>query len=33
MPIIAPIPRNKRHQMEKIVHKTADKNHSRHLIA
>lgn len=33
MPIIAPIPRNERRQMEKIVHKATDKNHSRRLIA
>ncbi|AHK21020.1 DDE endonuclease [Yersinia similis] len=33
MPIIAPISKNERLQMEKIVHKTADKNHSRRLIA
>ncbi len=33
MPIIAPIPRNERRQMEKIVHKTTDKNHSRRLMA
>lgn len=33
MPIIAPIPRNERRQMQKIVQKTADKNHARRLIA
>ncbi|WP_067703290.1 IS630 family transposase [Erwinia sp. ErVv1] len=33
MPIIAPIPNNERRQMEKIVHKTTDKNHSRRLMA
>ncbi len=29
MPIIAPITRNERRQMQKAVHKTADKNHAR----
>lgn len=33
MPIIAPIPRNERRQMQKTVHKTADKNHARRLMA
>ena len=33
MPIIAPIPRNERRQMQKAVHKTADKNHARRLMA
>ncbi len=33
MPIIAPIPRNERRQMQKIVHKTPDKNHARWLMA
>lgn len=33
MPIIAPIPRNERRQMQKIIHKTPDKNHARRLIA
>jgi len=33
MPIIAPIPRHERRQMQKIVQKTPDKNHARRLIA
>ncbi|MCL2891420.1 IS630 family transposase [Brenneria tiliae] len=33
MTIIAPIPRNERRQMQKIIHKTPDKNHARRLIA
>lgn len=33
MPIIAPIPRNERRNMQKIIQKTPDKNHARRLIA
>lgn len=33
MPIIAPIPRNERRQMQKIIHKIPDKNHARRLMA
>jgi len=33
MPIIAPIHRNERRQMQKIIHKTRDKNYARRLIA
>ncbi|ETS32038.1 hypothetical protein PTE_01796 [Photorhabdus khanii NC19] len=33
MPIIAPIPRNERRLMQKVVHQTQDKNHARRLMA
>ncbi|EBT5667961.1 IS630 family transposase [Salmonella enterica] len=33
MPIIAPIPRTERRLMQKIIHKTKDKNHARRLTA
>ena len=33
MPIIAFIPRNERCQMQKMIHKTRDKNHARRLTA
>lgn len=33
MPIIAPIPRHERRQMQKIVQKTSDKNYAKRLIA
>ncbi len=33
MPIIAPIPRNERQQMKKLIHKTRDKNYARRLMA
>lgn len=33
MPIIAPIPRTERHQMQKAIHKTRDKQHARRLTA
>lgn len=33
MPIIAPIPRDKRRLMQKAIHKTRDKNHARRLTA
>lgn len=33
MPIIAPIPRTERRLMQKTIHKTKDKNHTRRLTA
>lgn len=33
MPIIAPISRTERLQMQQTIHKTKDKNHARRLIA
>ena len=33
MPIITPIPRDERRQMQKATHKTCDKNYARRLIA
>ncbi|MCT8342697.1 IS630 family transposase [Photorhabdus kleinii] len=32
MPIIAPIPRNERQQMKKLIHKTRDKDYARRLM-
>lgn len=33
MSLIAPISRNERHLMQKTIHKTRDKNHTRRLTA
>ncbi|MCB4425906.1 IS630 family transposase, partial [Xenorhabdus nematophila] len=33
MPIIASIPQDERHLMQKTIQKTRDKNHARRLIA